>query len=84
MLWYVTEGTVAADPLRDVALLKATRQPRLHQFIARRVISAVRDDEAAGEPATNMLAKALAEADPANRARILRGILIRPKVGRCR
>ncbi len=75
MLWYAAEGAVAEDPLRGVALLEATRQPRLHQFIARRVLSAVLNDEAAGEPAMNALADRLAAADSATLRRILRGML---------
>ncbi len=73
MNWYAAEGAVAADPLRGVELLKATRQPRLHQYIARRVMAASLDDM---ESAASMAAllDVLQDAETAMRSRILTGM----------
>lgn len=40
LYWYATEGCVASDPERAVALLKSCRIPKLRQFIARRLATA--------------------------------------------
>jgi len=75
MNWYATEGAVAADPLRGVALLRSTPQPKLREFIARRILSASLVDEKATAPAMGALVVMLAEAPSPARADVLRGLL---------
>ncbi len=75
MTWYAAEGSVAGDPIRGVALLNATRQPRLHEYIARRVLAASLQDEGKSASGMNAIANTLAAAETPKRAAILRGLL---------
>ncbi|MEY3895421.1 MAG: hypothetical protein RLZZ214_940, partial [Verrucomicrobiota bacterium] len=79
MNWYAAEGAVAADPVRGVGLLKSTRQPRLREFIARRVLAASLADDKKSSAGMASLATALGEADSATRAVVLRGLLAAAK-----
>ncbi len=40
MYWYASEGAVAADPGRGLDLLRASKIPKLREFIARRIATA--------------------------------------------
>ncbi len=75
MTWYATEGAVAADPVRGVMLLNSTAQPRLHEYIARRVMAVSLEDEKKAAPAMNAIATTLTGADSTKRANVLRGLL---------
>ncbi|MEO5916246.1 MAG: PVC-type heme-binding CxxCH protein [Luteolibacter sp.] len=75
MIWYAAEGAVAADPVRGVGLFKSTRQPRLHEFIARRVLAASLGDETKSSAGMGALTAELSEADSVTRAAALRGLL---------
>lgn len=75
MNWYAAEAAVAADPLRGVALMRATRQPRLQEYIARRILSVALEDEGNAAPAMTALADVLAAAGSGTRGRVLRGLL---------
>ena len=79
MNWYAAEGAVAADPVRGVALWKSTRQPRLHEFIARRLLAASLGDDKKSSAGMAALATALVDADSATRAAALRGLLAAAK-----
>ena len=75
MTWYAAETAVAADPVRGVELFKSTRQPRLHEFIARRILSAFLEDKSGFTAGMGALCSALAEADSSTRSRALHGLL---------
>ncbi len=79
MNWYAAEAAVAADPARGVELLKSSPQPRMHQFIARRVLSVALENEAKASAALGALTETLAVADSTKRAAILRGMLAAAK-----
>lgn len=79
MNWYAAEGAVAAEPLRGIELFKSTRQPRLHEFIARRILSSVLTDESKSTAALDTLSSALADADSPTRSVALRGMLAAAK-----
>ncbi len=75
MYWYAAETAVGADPQRGVELLKASRIPKLRQFIARRIVvesiaSPGRHDEAMAS-----LVSAIADHDSSARSEMLRGML---------
>ncbi len=75
MNWYAAEAAVAADPLRGVALVKSTRQPRLREYIARRVLAVALEDEKKAAAAMAALTDLLAAADSDLRERVLQGLL---------
>ncbi|MES2924760.1 MAG: PVC-type heme-binding CxxCH protein [Verrucomicrobiota bacterium] len=79
MNWYAAEGALAADPLRGVELFNATRQPRLHEFIARRILAASLGNPTQSSAAMGALVSALTEADSGARANALRGLLAAAK-----
>ena len=79
MTWYAAEGAVAADPVQGVELFKSTRQPRLHEYIARRVLAASLGDDKKSSAGMVALATALADAESAVRATALRGMLAAAK-----
>lgn len=79
MNWYAAEDAVAAEPLRGVELFKSTRQPRLHEFIARRILAVSLEDESGSTAGMGALSSALTEADSPTRARTLRGMLAAAK-----
>ncbi len=79
MNWYAAEASVAADPARGVELMKSTGQPRMHEFISRRILAASLGDDAKSSPAMAALATALADADSATRSVALRGLLAAAK-----
>jgi putative membrane-bound dehydrogenase-like protein len=75
MNWYAAEAAVAADPRRGIELLRATRQPRLQEFIPRRVLALAVQDGKDVSAAMAAVAGFLAETDSATRALVLRGLL---------
>ena len=75
MTWYAAEGAVAADPVRGVALLNSTAQPRLHEYIARRVLAKSLEDDKKSTAAMDDVATTLAAAESPKRAAMLRGLL---------
>ncbi len=66
---------VAENPLRGLELLKATPQPRLHEYIARRVVSLVLQHPAENASAMEALSNLLGESISAKREVMLNGIL---------
>ena len=40
LYWYATEGSVSADPVRGLGILKETKIPKVREFIARRLAGA--------------------------------------------
>ncbi|OYV07381.1 MAG: dehydrogenase [Verrucomicrobiales bacterium VVV1] len=79
MIWYAAEAAVAVDPVRGVELFKSTRQPRLHEFIARRILAASLADESKSTAAMGALSLALVEANPPTRILAMRGMLTASK-----
>lgn len=79
MTWYAAEGAVASDPVKGVELLKSTRQPRLHQYIARRVLAASLADKSKSTAGMAALSEALRVADSGVRAAALEGMLAAAK-----
>ena len=75
MNWYAAEPAVAADPVRGVELLRSSPQPKLHEYIARRVLSAALENPAKNGEAMDALTVLLSESDSAKRESILRGLL---------
>ena len=73
--WYALEPVVAENPLRGLELLKATPQPRLHEYIARRVVSLVLQHPAENASAMETLGNLLGESISAKREVMLNGIL---------
>ncbi len=75
MVWYAAEGAVAADPVRGVALMNSAARPKLHEFIARRVLAVALEKEAKGIAAMDEISTTLVTAGTGKRAAILRGLL---------
>jgi len=74
MIWYATEGAVAADPARGITFLQAAKIPKLHEFVARRVTAMAIENGATAAPAMEALVKSLGVSNP-NCPHLLRGIL---------
>ncbi|WP_265595039.1 PVC-type heme-binding CxxCH protein [Haloferula sp. BvORR071] len=75
MNWYAAEGSVVADPMGGVALLKTAKQSLLFEYIPRRIVALSGEDEAKAAPAMAAIAEMLGTAEPALRTRMLRGML---------
>jgi putative membrane-bound dehydrogenase-like protein len=74
MNWFAAEPSVAVDPQRGVELLKATPQPKLQEFIARRVLAASLTDDSRSSAAMVALVAVLGDLNSPTRAAVLRGL----------
>lgn len=73
--WYAMEPAIAENPLKGIEVLQHTPQPRLHQYIARRVLSLVLEHPVKNASAMEALIDLLGVSDSTKREAMLTGIL---------
>lgn len=74
MTWYTVEGAVAADPVKGVPLLIHTPQPKLHEYISRRIFAGY-VEHPQSTAGVNALVEQMNQADSATCDRMLTGML---------